>query len=85
MELRARLGEMLDAASAGERIVIERGHRPLAVLVSREDAERLAPKDERIARSLTALDRLEALRIRLHRRGPDAATAVRAERSRDDA
>ena len=43
MDMRKRLGEILDAASAGERILIERDHRPLAYLVSVEDAARLDP------------------------------------------
>ena len=56
-ELRQRLGEILDAASAGETILIERDHRPLAYLVSYED--RLVDRDEdKIARQLQALDEL---------------------------
>ena len=89
--LRARLGEILDRASAGERILIERDHRPIAVLVSPEDAARLEPDEqERIARSLAALDRLDALRERLKRDhpwpadAPDAVTAIREDRARDD-
>ena len=85
--LRARLGEVLDRASAGERITIERDHRPLAVLVSPEDAARLEPdEDERMKRRLEALDRLDALSKRLAQEGawppdaPDAATAVREDR-----
>jgi prevent-host-death family protein len=59
MDMRKRLGEILDAASAGERILIERDHRPLAYLVSVEAGEQLAPdRDEVIARRLAALDRL---------------------------
>ena len=91
-ELRARLGEVLDRASAGERIVIERDHTPLAVLAPMEDANRLEPDEqERIARNLAALDRLEALSRRLAAEGawpadaPDAVTAVRMDRARDDA
>lgn len=61
MEVRKRLGEILDAASAGERILIERDHRPLAYLVSVEDGQRLdGDRPERIARRLAALDRLSA-------------------------
>jgi prevent-host-death family protein len=89
--LRARLGEILDRASAGERILIERDHKPIAVLVSPEDAARLEPDaDEQIARSLAALDRLDALRERLAREhpwpddAPDAVTALREDRARDD-
>jgi prevent-host-death family protein len=91
MKLRARLGEILDAASAGERIVIERDHKPMALLVPYEDATRLeADQKERIARNLAALDRLDALRRRWAREGlhapdgPDAVTAIRMDRSRDD-
>ena len=91
MQLRANLGEILDRASAGERIVIERDRQPLALLVPIEDAARLEPDpDEKIARSLAALDRLAALRERSeleHPRPPglaDAATLVRQDRDRDD-
>ena len=74
MDLRARMGELLDAASAGEHIVVERGRRPLAVLVPYEDALRLqaSPEDAR-ARALAALDRLDELARRMTdapRRGP---------------
>src|ERR671916_103117 len=61
-DLRARLGEILDAASAGERILIERDRKPLAYLVSVEDGQRLDGREERIQRSLAALDRLDGLR-----------------------
>ena len=91
MTLRAKLGEILDAASAGERIVIERDHRLMALLVPYEDAARLNPNEqERIARSLAALDRLEALSQRLAREYPvppgfpDAVTLIRQDRERDD-
>lgn len=74
MDLRARMGELLDRASAGEHIVVERGRRPLAVLVPYEDALRLqASPEEARARALAALDRLDALADRLAdapRRGP---------------
>lgn len=67
MDMRKRLGEILDAASAGERILIERDHRPLAYLVSVEDAERLDPDpDELLKQRLDALDRLVALGDRMH-------------------
>jgi prevent-host-death family protein len=67
MDMRKRLGEILDAASAGERILIERDHRPLAYLVSVEDGQRLDPdRDELLAQRIEVLDRLlergEALR-----------------------
>ncbi len=87
LELRGKLGELLDAASAGERILIERDHRPMAVLVSVEDAQRLDDDaEERKRRALAALDRLDAFRERMAREHPeileepDGATLIRQER-----
>ena len=61
MDMRKRLGEILDAASAGERVLIERDHRPLAYLVSIEEGQRLDPdRDELLAQRIEALDRLMA-------------------------
>jgi len=87
LELRGKLGELLDAASAGERIVIERDRRPMAVLVSLEDAHRLDDdREERRRRSLAALDRLDRFRERMAREhpeeldNPDGATVNRQER-----
>lgn len=87
MEVRRRLGEMLDRASAGERIVIERDRRPQAVLVPYEDALRLEEsRSERSARALAAIDRLEAFARRMKAAAvddvPDATTVIREERSR---
>jgi len=86
-QLRARLGEALNRASAGERILIERDRRPLAVLVSPEDAARLDESvAERAARGRAALERLEAFRARMAGEHPQAAggansaALVRAER-----
>ena len=91
-ELRQRLGEILDAASAGEAILIERDHRPLAYLVSFEDGDRLVGRDkDKIARQLRALDELVAFSEEWRReRAPDpdaigAAEWVRWDRDhRDD-
>lgn len=87
LELRGKMGELLDAASAGERILIERDHRPMAVLVSVEDAQRLdEDRDERRKRALAALDRLDEYRARMARLhpqelgGPDSATLIGEER-----
>jgi len=83
------MGEVLDRASAGERIVVERDRRPLAVLVPYEDALRLEDSpDAARARALNALDRLDELARRLGTTHPipadvpDAARVVREERSR---
>lgn len=86
-QLRARLGEVLNRASAGERILIERDHRPLAVLVSPEEAARLdEPAEARVERGRRALDRLERFRERMAQEYPllaelpDSATLIRQER-----
>ncbi len=60
MDMRKRLGEILDAASAGERILIERDRRPLAYLVSVEEGERMGESAEALrARRLAALERMD--------------------------
>jgi prevent-host-death family protein len=72
LDLRKRLGAILDAASAGERILIERDHKPLAYLVSVEDAERLETDPEEIKRRrLAALDRLVAFGREMRAKYPD--------------
>lgn len=59
MDMRKRLGEILDAASAGEMILIERDHKPLAYLISYEEGQRTAARDEKkIKRQLQALDEM---------------------------
>jgi antitoxin (DNA-binding transcriptional repressor) of toxin-antitoxin stability system len=91
LDLRRSLGAILDAASAGERIVIERDHRPLAMLVSVEDGQRLDPDaDELRRRRLAALDRLDDFQRRMAIEhpilpgDPDAAELIRQMRSKDD-
>ena len=54
MDLRRSLGRILDEASAGERFLIERDHKPLAVLVSVEDSERLEPDPNELRRQREA-------------------------------
>jgi prevent-host-death family protein len=79
MDLRRKTGEWLDRASAGERIVIERDRRPLAVLIPYEEAVRLdASPDEILRRRRAALRRLDAFSRRmaaLHPSWPGDETA----------
>jgi prevent-host-death family protein len=72
-ELRAKLGEILDAASAGEKILIERDHKPLAFLISpEEEATRdAAEREARIEREIAALHRLVELGKRMKEEYPD--------------
>lgn len=81
------MGELLDRAAAGERILVERDRRPLAVLVPYEDALRLEREpDGTHDRALAALDRLESFSRRLAAAHPEiadmpaAAELVRRER-----
>lgn len=71
-DMRKRLGEILDAASAGERILIERDHKPLAYLMSVEEADQFdeqARKDD-AGRRIAALDRLIELGRRMREEHP---------------
>jgi antitoxin (DNA-binding transcriptional repressor) of toxin-antitoxin stability system len=87
LDLRRQLGQVLDAASAGERFLIERDRHPLAMLVSVEDGHRLdEPAAERRARALAALDRLVGLAVAAASdQEPPAAEAIRQDRARDTA
>ena len=66
LHLRRSLGAILDAASAGERLVIERNGRPLAMLVSVEEGRRLDPDVDALRqRRVAALDRIDDFRRRM--------------------
>src|SRR5688572_703357 len=88
LDLRRSLGSILDQASAGERFLIERDHRPLAVLVSIEDAARLdEPPAHARARREAAIAALEEYSHRVGRRRHEAASAadvIRADRDDRD-
>jgi prevent-host-death family protein len=86
LDLRRSLGQLLDEASAGERLLIERDHKPLAVLVSVEDAARLEEDPgEAQRRRDAAFAALEEWRQRvLATRDPDASRPTAAEEVRAD-
>jgi prevent-host-death family protein len=82
MDLRRSLGRILDEASAGERFLIARDQRPLAVLVSVEDAARLEEdEDDFIARRQAAFAALDEFRRRI---GPDPSGMASVEFIRRD-
>ena len=84
LDLRRSLGSILDQASAGQRFVIERDHRPLAVLVSIEDAARLdEPPADAQARRDAAIAALEKYRDRVGR-PRDGAASTAADQVRAD-
>lgn len=87
MDLRRSLGRILDEASAGERFLIERDHKPLAVLVSVEDAECLeGDREQELERRRAAWEALDDWRRRYRESlppdhlEPDAAEWLRADR-----
>ncbi|MDQ3345703.1 MAG: type II toxin-antitoxin system Phd/YefM family antitoxin [Chloroflexota bacterium] len=84
MDLRKRLGETLDEAAAGERIVIERDRRPLAMLVPYSGAASGDETDEerrlRVGAALASLTKFGERIRKEYPGGPDAATAVRWDR-----
>src|SRR3954469_14332263 len=85
--LRRRLGQILDAASAGKRFLIERNRQPVAMLISIEDGQQLADEAGRRAQAMAALERLEALGARFERERPSGLSvvdAIRLERARND-
>ncbi len=89
MELRRRLGEILDAAAVGEAITIERDGRPMAVLVSPEAAAQIGESaSERAQRVFATLDRLDDFRARMAREHPEPddglTTAEWLRRERDE-
>jgi prevent-host-death family protein len=86
MDLRRSLGQILDEASAGERFLVERDHKPLAVLVSVEDAARLEENpDEAAKRREAAFRAVEEWRERvLAERDPDKTDPTAAEHVRAD-
>ena len=83
LELRAKVGQYLDEAAAGERIVVERAGQRLCAIVPLEDIERWDP-DKQMARRLAAMAELR----RINRRyppepGDSAAMIQQMRRDRD--
>jgi len=61
LEVRAKFGQVLDEAAAGERFIVERGGSAIAAIVPLADLDALDPEKIR-ARRLAALDRIVRLR-----------------------
>jgi prevent-host-death family protein len=81
LEVRAKFGQVLDEAAAGERFVVERGGHPVAAIVPLGDLDAVDP-DKVAARRRAAIDDLIRMgRVFRERYGPiDAAAEVRADR-----
>lgn len=71
LEVRAKFGQIVDEAAAGERIVIERAGTPVAAMVPLADLDAIDP-DRVVDRQLEAVRRI-ARRARLNQASGDRA------------
>lgn len=60
LEVRAKFGQVLDEAAAGERFIVERAGLPVAAIVPLRDLEANDPEQVK-ARRLAAVERLRRL------------------------
>ena len=81
LDVRARFGQVLDEAAAGERFVVERGGLPVAAIVPLSDLDHMDPDLVR-ERRLAAVERMGSLGARYREEhGPvDGAAWVREDR-----
>ena len=69
LDVRARFGQVLDEAAAGERFIVERAGQPVAAIVPLRDLEAMDPELIR-ERRLAAVDELVRVRAADPRRRP---------------
>lgn len=82
LEVRARFGQIVDEAAAGERIVIERAGQPVAAIVPLADLALVDP-DRRRATRLAAIEDIRRLAARRpFPAGFDPEVAIRKQRDR---
>jgi prevent-host-death family protein len=81
LDVRARFGQVLDEAAAGERFIVERAGQPVAAIVPLSDLDAMDPVQVR-ARRLAAVEELTRYGRRHRERlgHTDAAAAVRWDR-----
>jgi prevent-host-death family protein len=81
LDVRARFGQVLDEAAAGERFIVERAGQPVAAIVPLADIDHLDP-DRIRERRRAAVERMIALGRRYRQvHGPvDAEALIRHER-----
>ncbi|HEY3523068.1 MAG TPA: type II toxin-antitoxin system Phd/YefM family antitoxin [Candidatus Limnocylindrales bacterium] len=82
LEVRAKFGEVLDEAAAGERIVVERAGHPVAAIVPLSDLEAVDP-DRIRQRQDEAWERLLKLAKRNARQGVPVDWAAWIRQDRD--
>lgn len=81
LDVRARFGQVLDEAAAGERFVVERGGHPVAAIVPLSELDHMDP-DRIRERRLAAVARLTQIgaQYREQHGSVDAAAWVREDR-----
>lgn len=81
LDVRARFGQVLDEAAAGERFVVERGGLPVAAIVPLSDLDHMDPDLVR-ERRLAAVERMAQIgaRYREEHGIVDGAAWVREDR-----
>lgn len=84
LEVRAKFGQVIDEAAAGERFIVERAGVPVAAIVPLADLDTVDPAAV-TARRLAAIDRIVALR-RLDRGTPPTSeeTVAMIRRQREE-
>lgn len=75
LEVRAKFGQVLDEAAAGERFIVERAGLPVAAIVPLRDLEAMDPERVR-ERRLAAVDELVRMRAADPRRRPNREEIV---------
>ncbi len=84
LDVRARFGQVLDEAAAGERFIVERAGQPVAAIVPLSDLQALDPERIRAAR-LAAVDQLRRMAAADPRPGPSREEIVQWIREARDA
>jgi prevent-host-death family protein len=81
LEVRAKFGQVLDEAAAGERFIVERGGNAVAAIVPLQDLDAVDPQKVK-ARRLAAVRELRRLANRDRHRydAMDAVAAIREAR-----
>jgi prevent-host-death family protein len=76
LEVRAKFGQVIDEAAAGERFIVERAGVPVAAIVPLEDLDAVNP-EKILARRLEAIDSLARKGRRFRERyGPTDVVAL---------
>jgi prevent-host-death family protein len=75
LDVRARFGQVLDEAAAGERFIVERAGQPVAAIVPLSDLDAVDP-DRLRARRMAAVDELVRARTRDPRPVPPSEQIV---------